>query len=165
MTKRSHSPEALIEAARLFDEGFGYAAAARQLALSRYTLRDWHDQHKQGMLIGLGPMSHHKFSYEEKLAAVEILAAGATKTEVMQRLSIPSRAVLNKWFASYRLEGPEALAPKPKGRRPKDKTQVQETDAQRIIRLEMELAVLKKYNALLAAEDYAQRTKRKSSRH
>lgn len=88
-------------------------------------------------------MSYHKFSYEEKLAAVELLAEGATKTEEMQRFSIPSRAFLNKWFASYRLEGPEALAPKPKGRRPKDKTQVQETDAQRIIRLEMEVAVKK----------------------
>lgn len=48
MTRRSHSLEALIEVAGLFDEGFGYSAAARQLALSRYTIRDWHDQHSKG---------------------------------------------------------------------------------------------------------------------
>lgn len=166
MTRRTHPPEALVEAARLFDEGFGYAAAARQLALSPYTVRDWRDKHHQGRLIGLGSMNpRNNFSYEEKLAAVELLVAGATKTEVMQRFSIPSRSVLNKWFASYRLQGPQGLAPKPKGRPKQSETKNQETDAQRIERLEMEVAVLKKYNALLAAEDYAQRTKRKSSRH
>lgn len=165
MARRSYSPETLIEAARLFDEGFGYRAVANQMLLSQYTVRDWLDQHNQGILIGLGPMRQRKFSYEEKLAAVELLVAGVTKTEVMERFSIPTRSLLNKWFASYRLEGPEALAPKPKGRPTKNKAEVQETDAERIKRLEMEVAVLKKYNALLAEEDYAQRTRRKSSRH
>lgn len=165
MARRSYSPETLIEAARLFDEGFGYRAVANQMLLSQYTVRDWLDQHNQGILIGLGPMRQRKFSYEEKLAAVELLVAGATKTEVMERFSIPTRSLLNKWFASYRLEGPEALASKPKGRPTKNKAEDNETDAERIRRLEMEVAVLKKYNALLAEEDYAQRTKRKSSRH
>jgi transposase len=166
MTRRTHSLKALIEAARLFDEGFGYVAAARQLELSHYTVRDWLDKHNQGRAIGLGRMTtHKKYTAAEKLAAVSLFLSGVEKAEVMERFGIGTRTLLSTWVAIYRKHGPEGLEPKPKGRPKKDSNPVQETDAMRIQRLEMEVEILKKYNALLAEEDYAQRIKRKSSRH
>ena len=163
---RRHSTKLRIEAQKLFDAGFSYEVVSKQLGISKYTVRSWHDHHNQGRLIGLGPMKSHKhFSQEQKLDAVNLFLSGASKTEVMGRFGISSRSLLSNWVALYREHGPEGLAPKPKGRPTKNKAEVQETDAERIKRLEMEVAVLKKYNALLAEEDYAQRTRRKSSRH
>jgi transposase len=166
MTRRSHSAKALIEAERLFDEGFSHESVARQLGISKYTVRAWLDKYRQGRAIGLGRMTkHNRFTAAQKLAAVQLSLSGVQKTEVMQQFGIGTRALLTKWVAIYREQGPEGLEPKPLGRPRKDQTPVQETDAMRIQRLEMEVEILKKYNALLAAEDYAQQTKRKSSRH
>jgi len=165
---RRHSTKPLIEAQKLFDEGFSYEAVSKQLGINKYTVRAWHDHHIQGRLIGLGPMkSHAQYTQQQKLAAVELFLSGASKTEVMVRFGISNRSVLSGWVARYREAGPAALAPKPKGRpkRSPDQTPAEETDAMRIKRLEMEVEVLKKYNALLAAEDYAHHKKRKSSRH
>jgi hypothetical protein len=59
-SRKTQSPKALIEAEKLFDEGFGYVATARQLALSQYTVRDWLDKQSQARAIGLGRMTTHK---------------------------------------------------------------------------------------------------------
>lgn len=166
MTRKTHSTKTLIEAERLFDEGFSYEAASRQLGISKYTVRIWLDHYRQGRAIGLGRMTtHKKYSAAEKVAAVQLFLSGVDKSEVMERFGIGTRALVSTWVAIYREHGPEGLEPKPKGRPNNDGNPIQESDAMRIHRLEMEVEILKKYNALLAEEDYAQRTKRKSSRH
>lgn len=48
-----HQTETRIEAARLFDAGFGYTAVATHLRLPAGTLRDWQDAHRQGRLLDL----------------------------------------------------------------------------------------------------------------
>jgi hypothetical protein len=63
------------------------------------------------------------------------------------------------------LLGAEGLALKPRGRPKKDLSRKPETEAEKIFRLEMEVAVLKKYNALVAAEEVLLLAKQKSSRH
>lgn len=164
MVGKRHSTKPLIEAERLFDEGFSYQVVGKQLGINKYTVRAWHDNYIRGRLIGLGPMkSHRHFSQEEKVAAVELVLSGVTKTEVMTRFGISTRSLLGTWIASYREHGVQGLAPKPKGRPREAQNQppAPESDAQRIARLEMEVEILKKYNALLAEEDYAQRKKRK----
>ena len=166
MTRRKHSAKALIEAERLFDEGFSYEAASRQLGVSKYTVRIWLDHYRQGRAIGLGRMTQHKrFSAAEKVAAVQLFLSGVQKSEVMEQFGIGTRALLSKWVAIYREHGVQGLQPKPQGRPKQDQTPIQESDAMRIHRLEMEVEILHKYNALLAAADYAQQTKRQSSRH
>lgn len=160
MDGKWHKTETLIEAQKLFDEGFGYSLVAKTLGVDKYTAREWQYKHRIGRILGLGHMTYHKhYSAETKLAAVQMFLEGATKSEVMQQFAIQSRGVLNKWLAIYREHGAEGLEPKTKGR-PKQ-TVSDETDAQRIGRLEMEVEVLKKYNALLAEEDYARNKKRK----
>jgi transposase len=159
-----HKTETRIEAARLFDAGFGYKWVAKQLRQSPSTMRIWQDSHKQGRLLGLDSVTtYKKYSAELKLAAVEKFLSGTVKSEVMAEFNISTRALLNKWAVIYRDHGPEGLMLKPKGRPKKNTGELLETDAQKIHRLELENAVLKKLIALESQEQAAQLAKRRQS--
>jgi len=161
-----HKTETRIDAARLFDAGFGYKSVASQLLIPLATSRMWLDSYKQGRLIGLIPVSSNKtFSAETKLAAVEMFLAGSVKTEVMAQFNITTRAMLDKWVVIYRNQGPEGLKAKSRGRPKKNSDPGSETDAEKIFRLEMEVEVLKKLIALRSQEEAALLTKRRQSRH
>ena len=161
-----HRIETRIEAARLFDAGFGYTQVSTYLKLSLGTMRDWQDLNRQGRLVGLVSMGVNKnYSEKVKLAAVEKFLAGTSKVVVMAEFGISTRTVFNKWVAAYRLLGAEGLTSKPRGRPKRDLSGKPETDAEKIFRLEMEVEVLKKYNALVAAEEALLLAKQKSSRH
>ncbi len=160
-----HKTETRIEAARLFDAGFGFKWVSKQLRLPQSTMRIWQDSHKQGRLLGLDSVTtYKKYSVAVKLAAVEKFLAGAVKTDVMFEFDISTRAMLNKWLAIYRDYGPEGLVDKPKGRPKQISDRGEETDAQKIHRLELENAVLKKLIALESQAEAAQLAKRRQSR-
>lgn len=159
-----HKTETRIEAARLFDAGFGYKWVAKHLRLSSSTMRIWQDSHKQGRLLGLDSVtSYKKYSAELKLAAVEKFLSGTVKPDVMLEFSISTRAMLNKWLAIYRDHGPEGFMEKPKGRPKQNMDRLLETDSQKIHRLELENAVLKKLIALEPQDPAARLAKRKQS--
>lgn len=159
-----HSLETRIEAARLFDAGFGFRAVARQLGVGLSTSRSWHDRHRQAGLLGLVPVSsQRKYSPELKIAAVEEFLAGVTTAEVISKYEIHQRSQLNKWVAIYRTDGPEGLQPKKAGRPVKqDRPETMEEELQR---LRMENAVLKKLAALMNEDDPRMWQKPTSSRH
>jgi transposase len=162
--KIRHKTETRIEAARLFDAGFGYKWVAKQLRLSESTMRIWQDSHKQGRLLGLDSVtSYKKYSAELKLAAVEKFLSGTVKPDVMLEFSISTRAMLNKWLAIYRDHGAEGLMERPKGRPKQNMDRLLETDSQKIHRLELENAVLKKLIALEPQDPAARLAKRKQS--
>lgn len=142
-----HSIETRIEAGRLFDAGFGPKRVASQLHVSRTTVRAWRDRHQQSALLGLVSMGNKHYSAEVKIAAVELFLAGATATEVVLKFEISNRGVFNKWLANYRQHGVAVLQGKPRGR-PAKKARV-ETLEEENARLRMEVAVLKKFNALM----------------
>lgn len=157
-----HSTETRIEAARLFDAGFSYWAAATKLRLSRHTLRQWQDKHRQGRLLDSVVMGNKKYSAAVKVAAVEKFLAGATKAEVLTEFGISGRGLFNKWVAIYRLQGAAGLEPKRAGRKARgDKP---ETLEEEVARLRLENAVLKKLNALAAEGDPRMWVKPGSSR-
>lgn len=160
-----HKTETRIEAARLFDAGFGYKWVSKQMRLPEGTMRIWQDSHRQGRLLGLDSVTtYKKYSAEVKLAAVEKFLAGAVKPDVMLEFNISTRAMLNKWLAIYRDHGAEGLIAKPKGRPKRPKDQLPETDAEKIHRLEFENAVLKKLIALESQAEAALLAKRRQSR-
>lgn len=161
-----HQIQARIEAARLLDAGLGYSAVATHLRLPLGTIRDWQDAHRQGRLLGSVLMAKLKYySPEAKLAAIEKFLSGTTKAEVIDEFQISNRALFNKWLVIYRAKGAEGLADKPKGRPKRTLDQSQETLEQKVSRLEMENAVLKKFHALMAQEEAALKAKRRQSRH
>lgn len=146
-----HSLESRIEAAQLFDAGFGYLAAATHLGLSRETVRSWFDKYSQGRLLDSVSMSKQNYSPQLKIEAVEKFLSGIPKSEVVAEFGISSRALFDRWVRIYRTSGPEGLQARQKGRPGKDSRP--ETLEERIAFLEMENEILKKWVALAQEED------------
>jgi transposase-like protein len=145
-----HSTETRIEAARLFDAGFGVSAVATHMQIPKDTLRDWLDAHRQGRLIKLADMDiYRNYSTALKVAAVEKFLAGTSKAEILLEFGISNRSVFNKWVAAFRKDGVTGLAAKPKGRKPAVVAPVAQTLEERVLFLEMENEVLKKLHALM----------------
>lgn len=147
----AHSPETRIEVVRLSDAGFGYRSIAGQLSIPPNTVRIWLRKHRQGLSLGLSVVSNTSYSTQLKVAAVEAFLAGMSKSDVLVKYGINNMAVLDRWVRTYRDGGPDSLLPKPKGR-PR-KVSRPETLEEENARLRMEVAVLKKLEALMIQGD------------
>jgi transposase len=159
-----YSEETRIEVARLFALGHGARAVATHLGLPHSTMRRWQDSYLQGLLLNSGFVRENKtYAYQLKLAAVEKFLAGTSKSQILLEFDISTRAVFDKWVAIYRKDGPSGLVAKPRGRKPL--VVGEESLEAKVYRLEMENALLKKFQALVTEEKTAQPSKRKRSRH
>ena len=93
--------------------------------------------------------------YETKVAAARaVVDGGMSKPEAMVRFGIASATPLKQWCRLYREGGAQALKPKPKGR-PKGSVRAvpptrEEELAERVRKLEAQVAYLKKSIALKA---------------
>lgn len=148
------------EAIRLFDLGFGYKAVGTRLGCPPATVRKWLYTFRVGGKEALLMREQRSYSQELKIAAVrDFLNEGLSKPEIMEKYGILSRTPLERWIKKYREGGPDALAPKPRGRRRRRGPLVFESREEellaRIQELELELAIQKRINAL--ADESAQR--------
>lgn len=144
--------ELIDEVGRLLDEGWGYKSIAAEIGVPKNTVRSWTYAYrvfgKETLLNG----KHITYTQEQKLEAVRLfLDEGMTKPEIMERMGIKCKSALDRWVRDYRACGAEALAPKPRGRRPKAEpvysSREEELQA-RIRELELELEIQKRINAL-----------------
>lgn len=143
----------VAEAVRLFEEGRGSKSVASFLGVHKSTARSWEYAYralgKEALLNG----KNLSYSQDLKLEAVRLfLDEGITKPQVMERLGIKSKTALERWIRDYRAGGADALAPKPKGRRPKPArpayaSREEELEA-RVRELELENEILKRISAL-----------------
>lgn len=142
------------EAAGLFDEGLGRRADATRLGVPECAVRNreyaYRALGKEALLNG------RKLSYPPQGLKIEaarmFLDDGISKPQVMGKLGIKSKSALERWIREYRAGGADALAPKPKGRRPKPAkpayaTREEELEA-RVRELELENEILKRTSAL-----------------
>lgn len=158
------SEETRMEVARLFALGHGARAVATYLGLSHSTMRRWQDDYRQGHLLNSGVVREiRKYPQQLKQAAVEKFLAGTPKAQIILEFGISTRAVFDKWVAAYRKDGPPGLAPRPKGRKPS--VAGTETLEQKVYRLEMENALLKKFQALMTHDTQVRPSKPKRSHH
>ena len=157
---RGHDIETREKATSLIDAGYGKAALAGALAISVSVAEHWIYAYRAvGKEAFLSMGSKRKtYSQETKLAAVlDFLEGGLTKREVMVKHTIASLTALEKWIRVYREGGPDALAPKSRGRvRASERqrtaaTREEELEAENR-RLKAEVAYLKKLHALEAAK-------------
>lgn len=149
-----YGPEVKFRAVEMYlEQGCSAVDIVKTLGLSSvYTLEDWLDRYKRLGTDGLVRTAANKrYSRETKLAAVRMhVDEGVTLSSTMEHFEIRNRTQLKNWCALYRAGGPDALEPRPKGRRRK----LQETDPEgetldeRCRRLEVENAYLKKSIAL-----------------
>ena len=156
--------ELTADAGRLFDEGLGHKAVASRLCVPKGTARNWEYAYralgKEALLNG------RKLSYSQdlKLEAVRlIIEEGMSKPQVMERLGIKSKTALERWMREFRAGGADALAPKPRGRRPRPAkpayaTREEELEA-RVRELELENEILKRAGAL--ADEIGRRRRRR----
>ena len=108
--------------------------------------------------------THKSYSYDLKVAAArDVIERGMSKPEVMEKYGIASMSPLGSWCRKYREGEPDALLPKPKGRKPKPDKPVyasreEELEA-RVMELELELEIQKRINAL--ADEIEQKSHRR----
>ena len=144
-------------AAELFARGRGCASAARALSLPKEAVRKWLQVYRafgsEVLLTMDGKQA--KYTYEQKVAAASaVVDGGMAKPDAMREFGVMSMAPLKRWCRLYREGGAEALRPKPKGRprgaaaKPRERTREQELE-ERCLRLEAEVAYLKKLRALV----------------
>lgn len=137
----------------LFEEGFGYKGTAAKLGLSANTVRKWLYTYRAVGKEALFVTTHKEYSHELKVAAARDVAEGGLSwVEVMEKHGIASLTPLKNWCRLYREGGPDALLPKPKGRKRKPDepvyaNRVEELEA-RVRELELELEIQKRINAL-----------------
>jgi transposase len=147
-----HGDEVRGRLAELVDRGFGRRSIARELGLPVSTAEKLVGQYRRQGIEGLVPMATKKFYAPElKLEAVLAYLGGATREQVMARFEIRHLSQLEDWVRRYREHGAAGLQPGKRGRKPRA-APAEETLEQKVRRLEMENAALKKLQALAAEE-------------
>ena len=145
------------QAAQMFEKGRGYRLTARKLGVSAATVREWQKMYRvigRSGLLAMG-IKQARYDYETKVAAARaVVDGGMSKPEAMVRFGIASATPLKNWCRLYREGGAQALKPKPKGR-PKGSVRAvpptrEEELAERVRKLEAQVAYLKKSIALKA---------------
>ena len=145
------------QAVEMFERGFSYRLTARRLGVSAETVRGWQKTYRvigKDGLLAMG-VKHARYDYETKVAAARaVVEGGMSKPEAMTRFGIASATSLKQWCRLYREGGAQALKPKPKGR-PKGSVRAvpptrEEELAERVRKLEAQVAYLKKSIALKA---------------
>ena len=154
-TQDPYDPKTRLKAVEMYLEGCSPSSIIETLGLSSaYTLTGWLDRYRRLGAEGLAdpdPRATKSYSPEVKLAAARMhVDEGKTVPATLEHFGIRNRSQLKKWCALYRDGGPEALEPRPKGRRKKPETapSVEETLDERCRRLEVENAYLKESIAL-----------------
>lgn len=154
-----HDEDVRRQAALLFDEGWGQGPVAHLLGIPVEAVRKWLYAYRAVGLEGLLSMGskHTKYTFEQKVAAAKaIVDEGRPKPEVMSELGIASLTSLKNWCRAYREGGEDALRPKPKGRpagaaaKPSEPPSREQALEERVRKLEVENAYLKKLAALRA---------------
>ena len=145
------------QAVKMFESGFGYGLTARKLGMSAATVREWQKMYRvigRDGLLAMG-VKQARYDYETKVAAAKaVVDGGMSKPEAMVHFGIASVTPLKQWCRLYREGGAQALKPKPKGR-PKGSVRAvpptrEEELAERVRKLEAQVAYLKKSIALKA---------------
>ena len=136
----------------LVDEGLGAKSLAKALGVSPRTARTWICTYRRRGGLWLADVrKNQSYPLELKIAAARaVVLEGQSVETVLGRFGISTRSVLTRWVQAYRDDGEDGLRPKKRGRPAAESRP--ETDAEKIARLEMENAALKKLAALVAQE-------------
>ena len=101
----------------LFEEGYGYVAAAHRLGVGRGATRRLFSRFQlHGRLCLVDKPTKHTYSFEVKKEIIERHLAGATRMELAKEFDLSSPTLVKDWMRRYRKEGWDGLKPKPKGR-------------------------------------------------
>lgn len=130
-----HQREQLVE---LFEQGWGFAAAANHLGVTRNPVRLLYDRWMiRGKLCLVEKPTKQQYSFEVKQEIVERNLAGESRTDLAKEFDLSSPGLVKDWVRRWRRGGDEALMPKPKGR-PKGSTRARPLTEEDELRREVE---------------------------
>jgi len=151
-----HSTSSLTEAQRsavvaLFEQGWGYRAAATRVGVGRWAVRDLHRRwrvHGMGALVA--KPTKPRYPFEFKLDVVRrVLEEGAPAEALALEYKLSSGKLVRSWLRAYRQHGEDGLRPKPRGRPPKHRNAAASGEVSDLARLEQENLRLRAENAYL----------------
>ena len=106
-----------LQLADLFEQGWGYTAAARRLSVSKYAVRSLQRRFKlHGKLCLVEKPTNQQYSFEMKKEVVDRFNAGESRMDLAREFALSSDQLVASWVRAWRAGGDEALRPKPKGR-------------------------------------------------
>lgn len=162
----------------VLNQGHSMGEASREFGVPMSPIRKWvHWYHAHGP--GVVRTNKSKYTPEFKLSVVQhMLKTGLSSQQAAVHFAIPSPALILSWKQAYEKDGFPGLLPKPKGRKPKvsdkppkpnkprkPKEPERELTREEVLekeneQLRMEVAYLKKLNALvLQREESEKKTK------
>lgn len=122
----THDTRIRKQAVKILATGAGHRLLATKLGIPEATARQWARAYAvggQAAVLNAGS-KHRVYPYELKLSVVlDRLENGLSVREVMIKHGVPSESSVKTWCRQYREGGPEALIDRPRGRKPKNKTE------------------------------------------
>jgi transposase-like protein len=158
-----------------YRQGHTGVATAKKFGLDKKIISRWVKQYQSGGIEAIKPKTgkanyNSEFKYQVIIA---MLTQGLSQSETALKFNISSPALISHWHKAYRLHGMSGLTPKPKGRGAMTKPVITNkpddektpTELKRELQyLRAENAYLKKLDALLKAEEQADRKQGSSKR-
>ena len=136
-------------------------------------LRKWILDYENYGILGLEPKKNQVYSVQFKLNVIkEIRKNNLSLREARIKFKIPSESVIIKWQKDFTIFGLDGLNPKPKGRRKNMSTPKRQSikskeslsrEEELLLeneRLRCEVALLKKFNALIQAQEEKEKLKK-----
>jgi transposase len=133
-------------------------------------LKKWISDYRNLGITGLEPKKNQTYCVEFKLKVIKTITSQyLSLLEARVKFNIPSESVIIKWQKDFAIFGIDGLKPKPKGRpktmstskgRPRKSKQPLTREEELLLeieRLRCENALLKKFNALIQAEEEKQK--------
>lgn len=101
----------------LFEQGFGYKSAARQVGVGKKPARNLYDRWQiRGSVVLVRKPNTSVYPFEVKRDAVLRFLAGESRGSIAKDLGLSRPDLVRKWARIYEQQGEDGLRPKPKGR-------------------------------------------------
>ena len=115
--RSSLSPSQRLHLVELFEEGYGYAASANRLKISREVVRHLFRRWSlHGRLCLVEKPTKQFYSFETKKSIVDRALAGETYMALARQYNLSSSELVRTWVRAFRKDGYDGLKPKKKGR-------------------------------------------------
>lgn len=125
-SRKTYDAETRRRAVKVLASGSCHRALAGALGLPEATARQWARAYAVGGAAAVmnAGKTHRIYPYELKLSVVkDRFEGGKSVRDVMIKYGVPSESSVKTWCRQYKERGPEALIDRPRGRKPKKRTE------------------------------------------
>ena len=154
------------------------SSVSQEYGINASQLRRWRQNYRELGVMGLISSKNKTYTTEFKLKVISTIERlGLSLSEAKFKFNIPEASIIIAWQRNFATFGLDGLLPKRKGRPPKDmsinkrkphKSNKPLTREEELLieneKLRCELAFIKKYNALVQAQEEAEAKQKQKSK-